>query len=106
MILGGSSKNSDFSLLAKKISQEKSIKALILIGQEAGRIEDAIVSAGGHKGRILKGAENMQQIVNMAKNIASDDDIVILSPACASFGMFKNYQDRGEQFIKEIKQLK
>ena len=44
----------------------------------------------------------MQEIVRKAQEIAEDGDVVLLSPACASFGMFKNYKDRGEQFKKEV----
>ena len=48
----------------------------------------------------------MQEIVDIVQLEAKSGDIVLLSPACASFGMFKNYQDRGDQFIKAVKNLK
>jgi UDP-N-acetylmuramoylalanine--D-glutamate ligase len=47
----------------------------------------------------------MQQIVAKAHELAQSGDVVILSPACASFDMFKNYKDRGEQFIAAANQL-
>jgi len=106
LILGGSSKNSDFSLLAQEINQNKSIKAIILVGQEATRIKKAIAKSGGTDAKIIEGANNMHQIISRAYQEAKNGDVVILSPACASFDMFKNYQDRGMQFIKEVKNLK
>jgi len=106
LILGGSSKNSNFSKLGQKISQDNSIKAIILIGQEAKRIKKAIVSSGGVKAKIIEGAKNMHQIVSLAYLEAKPGDVIILSPACASFDMFKNYQDRGMQFTNEVQNLK
>lgn len=103
LILGGSSKNSDFSKLSDKISSSKSIKAIILIGQESKRIKKAI---GEINLPIVEGAANMTQIVGEAKNLAQRGNIVLLSPACASFDMFKNYKDRGDQFIEEIRSLR
>lgn len=106
LILGGSSKNSDFSLLAQKIVKDKSIKAIILVGKEAVRIKKAITNAGGTGTKIIEGAKNMHQIVSRAYKEAKAQDVVVLSPACASLDMFKNYQDRGMQFIEEVKSLK
>ena len=106
LILGGSSKNSDFANLAEKIHQDRSLGALILIGLEGPRIRQAIENAGGFEGRIIEGLKNMQQIVSYASQIAKNGDVVILSPACASFDMFKNYQDRGEQFIQQVNLIK
>ncbi len=101
LILGGSSKNSDFASLGRKITTDKSVKGLVLIGQERGRIKAAIDAAGTFGGKIKK-AQNMREIVMIARSLAKSGDVIILSPACASFDMFKNYQDRGEQFTKEV----
>lgn len=106
LILGGSSKNSDFNALGAKIANDKTIKAIVVIGEETERILGAISTAGGFLGKIKKGLLNMSSIVRNAFDLASSGDVVILSPACASFDMFKNYQDRGEQFIKEVRNLK
>lgn len=103
LILGGSSKNSDFEALGKKVKSDKLTKAVILIGDEAPRIRRAI---SGFSGSIIEGAKNMTQIANKAAQISQPGDVVILSPACASFGMFANYKDRGEQFIEEVNKLK
>lgn len=102
LILGGSSKKSDFTNLGKKIKNDKSIKAVILIGQETPRLKRVI---SGFSGKIVEGAKNMSQIVRQSTSLSMPGDVIIISPACASFDMFKNYQDRGEQFIKEVKNL-
>ena len=106
LILGGSSKKSDFSNLAQKIIGDSSIKTLILIGDEAKTIRNAIQTKGSFNGKIIEGLKDIKEIVESARSHSSPGDIVILSPACASFDMFKNYQDRGEQFEKEVKSLK
>src|SRR5258708_23791717 len=53
----------------------------------------------------FEGAEDMNKIVLAASKIAQKGDVVLLTPACASFDMFKNYKDRGEQFKKEVNLL-
>lgn len=98
LILGGSSKNSDFTELGKTVKNAKNIKSIILVGEEAGRIKSAITAEGNSFSGFLEGAKNMEQIFDQIKLSALAGDVVLLSPACASFGMFKNYKDRGEQF--------
>ena len=104
LILGGSSKNSDFTELGKVISSKDNIKAIIGIGKEWPKIKSQIKNP---KSQIImvEGAENMQKIVQAASKIAKKGDVVLLTPACASFDMFKNYKDRGEQFKKEVNHL-
>ena len=103
MILGGSSKNADFSELANKISKTN-VTAIILLGVEAARIELSLRTAGC-KAKIFTGFSDLRQAVLQAKNIAVKGDIVIFSPACASFDMFKNYKDRGEKFNQIVDNL-
>lgn len=105
LILGGSSKNSDFGDLASKIVGDGSVKALVLIGQEAKTIDESVRQAGDFAGSVIKGAGNMKEIIIGARRLAKPGDSIVLSPACASFDMFKNYQDRGDQFTREVKRL-
>ena len=123
LILGGSSKNSDFRELGRVIAKSKNIKAIIGIGVEWQRIKSVVpAEAGIHASsekpgsvdpvlrrgdgiknkyesiKIIEGCKNMREIVAAAKKIAAPGDVVLLSPACASFGMFKNYSERGEEF--------
>ncbi|OGY26875.1 MAG: UDP-N-acetylmuramoylalanine--D-glutamate ligase [Candidatus Woykebacteria bacterium RBG_16_43_9] len=104
VILGGASKHSDFAGLGEKIVKSN-VKAVILIGEEAEKIRKAILSVGEFSGRIIEGLTNMEDIIQKAKKLSKPGDVVLLSPACASFGMFKNYLDRGDQFKEAIKPL-
>jgi len=104
LILGGSSKNSDFSELGKTIRLADNIKAIIGIGVEWQSIKKSIEQSAKGKEQILmiEGAKDMKTIVTACAKIASKGDVVLLSPACASFGMFKNYKERGDQFKAEV----
>ncbi len=104
LILGGSSKNSDFNDLGKAIAGANNIHAIIYIGQEGEKIKHAVENAGASNIKIMQNAKNMAEIFEQIKQVASEGAVVLLSPACASFGMFKNYKDRGEQFRSFAKQ--
>lgn len=103
VILGGSSKNSDFTGLGKTVVAAKNIKALILVGEEAVKIKNSIHKAGIFSGIISEDAKNMAEIFRQIESVAKSGDVVLLSPGCASFDLFKNYKDRGEQFKKFAK---
>lgn len=98
VILGGEGKGQDFTELAPAFRGINS-KA-ILIGRDAPLIAQAI----GDAAEIIC-ADSMRDAVNKAFAVANPGDAVLLSPACASFDMFKNYEDRGEKFCLAVKEL-
>jgi UDP-N-acetylmuramoylalanine--D-glutamate ligase len=103
IILGGSSKGGEYTSIAQAAVAEN-VKLAILIGDEANHIEQAF--DGSDIAIInLDSATTMCEVVELANANATQGDVVILSPACASFGMFKNYSDRGDQFIAAVNGL-
>jgi UDP-N-acetylmuramoylalanine--D-glutamate ligase len=99
LILGGVDKGNDYSLI-KELVQEK-VKAIVCMGTDNKKIHDAfsdILPA-------IVDATSAQEAVQAAFHFAEKGDVVLLSPACASFDLFKNYEDRGNQFKKAVKEL-
>lgn len=104
LILGGSSKGSDFTQLGLTIARASNIKAIIGIGAEWSRIKSEIRNPKSEI-PLIEGAMDMETIVRAAIKIAAPGDVVLLTPACASFDMFKNYKERGELFKEQVKRL-
>jgi UDP-N-acetylmuramoylalanine--D-glutamate ligase len=102
VILGGSDKGATFEELAKVISGSN-VRNAIVIGQIAGKIISALKQAGFED--IITGAQSMPEIVNKAKEVAEPGDVVLLSTAAASFDMFTDYKDRGNQFKAAVQAL-
>ena len=101
LIAGGSSKGADFAGLARAIS-DRGVKALVLLaGAEGKRLGDA-VRACGFTGEIVPGCQEMAEAVAEAKQRAAPGDVVLLSPACASFGLFSSYAERGAKFKEAV----
>ena len=97
LIAGGKSKNTDFTELGRAIDART--KALIVIGEAAGDI-------AAHVSRTpVERAESMQDAVHRARALAQPGDVVLLSPACASFDMFRSAEDRGEKFTAAVHAL-
>ncbi len=105
LILGGSSKQSNFEELGKVIGESENIKAIIGIGEEWAKIKAEIKNVRPET-LIIEGADSMEKIVLAASKLAIPGDVVVLSPACASFGLFKDYKDRGNQFKEQVNRLK
>ena len=104
LIAGGSEKNADFSNLADAII--KKVRDLVLIGLTAPKMGEAVRLALEKKGLSLSDfrihyKKTFEEAIRLAKSKATAGDVVLLSPACASFDMFENYEKRGEIF-KEI----
>lgn len=104
LIAGGSDKGSDYTQLGQEIAKS-TVKTLILIGQMAESIKQAVLAVG-FPGKILfRPTVKMEEIVKLAFEEAKPQGLVLLSPACASFDLFANYKDRGEQFKKTVQKL-
>lgn len=95
LIMGGYDKKSDFTNLCKEILESKYIKNLVLIGQTSKIINDTFVNLGYNKS--IK-AIDMQDAVNKAISVSSPGYNILLSPACASFDMYNDYEERGRDF--------
>jgi UDP-N-acetylmuramoylalanine--D-glutamate ligase len=104
LILGGASKKSSFKELGEVVSKAANIKAIIGIGLEWPRIKQCI-SDPKHQMVLVEGATSMSQIILAVSKIAKPGDVVLLTPACSSFDMFKNYKERGNQFKEEVLKL-
>ena len=94
LILGGSEKGSDFSILAAPVARKA--RLVLTIGQSAEKIERSI------RGAETRRAGDMERAVDLAASAARPGDTVLLSPACASFDQYRNYEDRGDHFRRLV----
>jgi UDP-N-acetylmuramoylalanine--D-glutamate ligase len=99
LILGGVDKGNDYSLIADLVKEK--VKAIICLGTDNSKIIDAF---SGIVETIVT-TNNALDAVQGAFHFAEKGDVVLLSPACASFDLFKNYEDRGTQFKQAVKEL-
>lgn len=97
LIAGGEGKGADFSALEPVVNRHA--RALVLIGRDADLIGASCPRVPQFR------AVSMTDAVQRAADIARQGDVVLLSPACASFDMFKNYEDRGQQFCAAVEAL-
>jgi len=102
IILGGSTKGSEFNELAMELTRHD--VQVILIGDEAARIAEALEIVGFTHYESIENA-TAELFTRRAAELALPGSVVLLSPAAASFGIFKNYADRGEQFIAAVNNL-
>jgi UDP-N-acetylmuramoylalanine--D-glutamate ligase len=92
-IAGGVDKGNDYSVLTPLVVNGQ-VKALICLGKDNVKLKTAFAP---HIGQIRE-TQDLQEAVSWAQQLAEDKEVVLLSPACASFDLFKNYEDRGDQF--------
>ena len=100
LIGGGYDKHSDFTEWVSHFPDK--VRKLILIGQTAQKIADTCEKIGFTDYLF---AESLPEAVSIASKEAKEGDCCLLSPACASWGMFKNYQQRGDMFKEEVNKL-
>jgi UDP-N-acetylmuramoylalanine--D-glutamate ligase len=99
LILGGVDKGNDYSLLADLVKEK--VKAIICMGTDTKKIHEAFA---GMVPAIFD-THGADEAVQTAFQLSAKGDVVLLSPACASFDLFKNYEDRGSQFKKAVREL-
>ncbi len=99
LIAGGVDKGNDYSSLMELMNEK--VTALICLGKD----NNALVKAFKNKVEVIEVTDSMSAAVRMAYYLAKKDQIVLLSPACASFDLFSNYEDRGNQFKQAVREL-
>jgi UDP-N-acetylmuramoylalanine--D-glutamate ligase len=99
LILGGVDKGNDYDLIKEMVAEK--VKAIICMGVDNSKIHAAF---DGVVDKVID-AGTAEEAVKSAYEVSKKGDVVLLSPACASFDLFKNYEDRGQQFKKAVKEL-
>lgn len=98
-IAGGVDKGNDYSII-KELAADK-VKAIVCLGKNNAKIKEAFSECVGD----IVETSNMEEAVKAAYYLARNGDTVLLSPACASFDLFENYEDRGKQFKEQVRNL-
>ena len=99
LILGGVDKGNDYSMLKELVRQK--VKAIVCLGKDNKRIHDAFEDDV----EVIVNTYSAEEAAQVSYHLASKGDTVLLSPACASFDLFKNYEDRGRQFKQAVREL-
>lgn len=99
LILGGVDKGNDYELVADLVKEK--VKAIICMGTDNSKLMEFFKSKVD---QIIE-VDSAKKAVNASFKLAEKGDVVLLSPACASFDLFKNYEDRGHQFKESVKEL-
>jgi len=111
LIAGGYDKGADYDEWAEKILTKESLHTVILIGATSDKMEEALLKAEGRLGskafptKILR-RKSLEDAVIDAYAESDSGGVVVMSPAAASFDMFKNYKERGNEFIAQVRKLK
>ena len=99
LILGGVDKGNDYEMLKDLVKTK--VKSIVCLGKDNKRIHEAFEDLV----EVIVNTASASEAVQIAYHLAKKGDTVLLSPACASFDLFKNYEDRGNQFKKAVKEL-
>ncbi len=99
LILGGVDKGNDYTMLKDLVKQK--VKAIVCLGKDNKRIHEAFEDDV----EVIVNTFSAQEAAQVAYHLSEKGDTVLLSPACASFDLFKNYEDRGDQFKAAVKEL-
>ena len=99
LILGGVDKGNDYSFI-KELVKEK-VKAIVCLGVDNRKIHEAFANDV----QLMVNTQSAKEAVQAAFHFSANGDVVLLSPACASFDLFKNYEDRGMKFIEAVRDL-
>jgi UDP-N-acetylmuramoylalanine--D-glutamate ligase len=99
LVLGGTDKGNDYTLIEDLVKEK--VKAIVCMGLDNKKI----IAAFKDKVRLIVETASAKEAVDNAFKLAAKGDVVLLSPACASFDLFKNYEDRGTQFKEAVKEL-
>ena len=98
-IVGGKDKGNDYTCLLP-LAKEK-VKAMVCMGVDNHKFHDSFTDVVP----IIKDVKSAEEAVRVASSLASPGDVVLLSPCCASFDLFKSYEDRGRQFKEAVRNL-
>lgn len=99
-IAGGIDKGNDYKLIEEEV--KKKVRVLICLGKENDKLRKAFGSVVSE----IYETQSVKELVQLALRVSKPEDVVLLSPACASFDLFKNYEDRGNQFRAAVLELK
>lgn len=99
LILGGVDKGNDYELIADLVKEK--VKAIVCMGTDNKKLIEFFKD----KVKIIVEVDTAKKAVNASFKLAEKGDLVLMSPACASFDLFKNYEDRGRQFKESVKEL-
>lgn len=99
LILGGVDKGNDYSLIRELVKEK--VKAIVCLGKDNRKIQEAFQNDVS----LMLNTSSAEEAVQAAFHFSNKGDVVLLSPACASFDLFKNYEDRGNQFKQAVRNL-
>lgn len=105
LIIGGIDKGGEFDILADTLKAQTNIKEIIVIGQIREKLAQVLRDAGVTAKTTVFDGQTMDEIVAYARSSAYVGDVIVLSPGCASFDMFRDFYDRGDQFRNIVNKL-